>query len=787
MSLDEANERLRAFQDGIPHLAWTARVDGSKDYVNARWKEYTGRTLEELLDWRWLDLVHPDDRVRHERDWRKAMETGERYQEQLRIRRHDGVYRWHSMRDWPTRGRDGRITHWFGTATDVDDQRQLEDHLRAAKESAESANLAKSDFLAAMSHEIRTPMNGIIGMTSLLLDTTLADDQRIYASDAHASAEHLMVIINSILDFSRVDAGRLQIETAPFNLRDLVEDVCALINEQAYEKHVELTCLIESSVPDRATGDGAKVRQVLLNLIGNGVKFTNSGEVSLIVETVDGAAAGGFQALRFTVCDTGIGMDAQTRQRVFQAFTQGDSSMNRRFGGTGLGLVISKGLVEAMGGTLDLESMPGRGSVFTVTLPFARADDGSRITVAPGSNPARILCVDDNPRVLRSLETHLQRLGVEPICVSDAAQAITTAREAAASGRPFEVIFLDNHLPQMLGLALVRTIMLIPGYSQKPPRCVLLTNNSRNAPVAAGLAQVSLYLRKPFRFRQVRHSLEAVKGVAPIAVPVSTLTEVEQQPALERFRGRRVLVAEDNPVNQRLASHILARLGLVTEVVANGVEAVRAAQLTRYDVILMDCQMPEMDGYEATARIRKSGAGSDVPIVALTANVMPADRQRCFSAGMDHYLAKPISQSALVGILSACLAGNGPATSAGLDPATPPPGHGLPAVDHEVLAALSQSVPEGAAMVRELIDLFKEDTPEQLRTVREAGDRNDGGSLSLAAHRLKSGCHTLGFKVMEALCLDLELAGREDRMDEVVASCDRLKKAYAHVLADLAR
>jgi two-component system sensor histidine kinase/response regulator len=783
--LEAANKRLREFQDGIPHLAWTARVDGSKDYVNERWREFTGRTTEELLGWNWLNLVHPDDRVRHEKDWRKAMEVGERYQEQLRLIRHDGVYRWHAMRDWPTRDQDGNITHWFGTATDIDDQRQLEDSLRTAKEMAEEANQAKSIFLATMSHEIRTPMNGIIGMINLLMGTSLTDDQRVFAADARSSSEHLMVIINGILDFSRIDAGRLQIESATFSLCELVEDVCSLLNEQAYEKHLELSCIIESNVPNHVIGDASKVRQVLLNIIGNAVKFTEVGEVSVYVEMVDDQAGSDQQAVLIRVRDTGIGMTAEMQERMFTAFNQGDSSMNRRYGGTGLGLAISKGLVEAMGGSLAVETSTNHGCTFTVALTFGKTSIEVELPKISLVNVSKVLCVDDNPSILRSLEMQLRRLGIHPVSISSAALALAAVREAASSMRPFDVVFLDNHLPQMLGMALVRSIKLIP--SPKQPKCILLTNSSR-IPQSAKYSEPITYLQKPFRFQHIRHCLETISGVTPIA---NQLIPDESGPVgpIESFIGKKILVAEDNPINQRLVSHILTKFGLVVDVVANGLEAVHASKLKCYDVILMDCQMPEMDGYEATRKIRQ-GHGGDVPIVALTANVLPTDCQRCLSAGMNYYLAKPMSQAALVDVLTLCLARE---EASAFDTATPNSASAIPSssrdvlltVDRNVLTALSRSMPAGDTIVIDLIDIFKNDTPEQLRVVREAGEHSDSDTVARVAHRMKSGCRTLGFKVMEALCVDLERAGKACQMEGVLDSCIQLQKEYALVIEDL--
>ncbi len=771
-----------------PDVIGIASAEGFFTRVNPSFKNVLGWGNDELVTKPFVSFVHPDDVAATVAEVVKlaAGQTTLAFENRYRCR--DGTYR---SLSWSAQAQPDGTIHAFGR--DVTEMRAAESErsraagaLKTAMEAAQAANRAKSDFLATMSHEIRTPMNGIIGMTNLLLKTPLGKDQREFANDARTSAEHLMVIINGILDFSKLGSGKVTVESATFSLRDLVEDVCALLSEQAHAKGVELNCVTDPAVPGLVIGDEAKVRQILLNLIGNGVKFTPTGSVSVTVDAADDRRQGGAPSVRFQVRDSGIGMDLETRSRVFEAFTQGDSSMNRRFGGTGLGLAISKGLAETMNGTIVVDSTPGQGSTFTVTVPFLRTDEIPRVdSVPPSLSGLRILCIDDNPDALRSLAANLSFLGNAPVCVSDAEHAIAETRAAAAAGDPFDVVFLDEHIPPMQGPALARTLTLLAG--QSPPKFVLLTCGQGTHRSDSESLLLPLFLHKPLRLRHVRRCIAAICG------PSADATQPEPAPISRSentsYAGRRVLIAEDNPINQRLATHLLRNLGFVVEVVSNGREALHAAQAKRYDVILMDCQMPDMDGYEATAAIRAILPRVEAPIIALTANVMQTEKDKCFAAGMNHYLSKPLSASALLEVLAACLpAIPAPPATSGEDVAPQrgePAGRAHAAIDREVLSALAASMPEGDATVRELITLFKQDAPEQIRRLREAASRGDGEALARAAHRMKSGCRTLGFTIMEALCVGLERSGMARQQDGVMETCARLEEAYAVVLSQL--
>jgi PAS domain S-box-containing protein len=773
-ALRESEERNRTLLEQLPQRIFFKDREGAFIAVNPAFASDLGVRPEELIGKTDFDLFPPDLAVKYRADDLRIMESGgtETIEETNVVQGHA---RFVEVVKAPVTSNDGSVIGVLGVFTDITERKQVEEARALALEEAQQATRLKSEFLASMSHEIRTPMNGVIGMTGLLLDTDLSPEQREYAETVRSSAEALLKIINDILDFSKIEAGKLDIEPLPFDMSQAVEEVAEMVAAEAEAKGLDLIVRYSPDAPRHLVGDAGRVRQVLTNLVGNAIKFTPHGHVLINVECEERPP--GEAILRVSVQDTGIGIPPEKLSQVWEKFTQADTSTTRQYGGTGLGLAISRQIVELMGGTVGATSHVGTGSTFWFTLRLPLDREAPAPPMPRGDlRGVRILVVDDNEVNRRVLHEQITSWGMRNGGVATGPEALAVLRQAHAAGDPYRIAILDHQMPGMDGEQLAQAIK--EDAALRETVLVMLTSTGQRADARRFLqAGFAAYLIKPVRQSQLLDALATSlgdhlreRGTGAKSRRTGASPSPRDLPPLEGGAVRaRVLVAEDNIVNQRVAVRMLEKLGCRADVAANGKEAVEMLSLLPYDLVFMDCQMPEMDGLEATEAIRRQEAkppgesggaqpGGRTPICAMTANTMQGDREKCLEAGMDDYIGKPVKPQDLEAVLNRWVPATGGAPHQ--PPAPPPAAEAEPEVLDAGRLDRIRSLPGAgqADLLAELIDLFLHDAPGHLTALQEALSRDDGRAAQRAAHTLKGSAANLGATRLSATCRAIEEA-----------------------------
>jgi two-component system sensor histidine kinase/response regulator len=776
-ALRESEELFRTVSAAAPIGIFCTSANGKILYTNKRWEEMTGRSAADAMRHGWADAVHPEDRTAVEKLWESGFALQMELRDQCRFLTPEGHVNWVQWQTKALVAPDGTLKGYVGVIEDITQRRAAEQRLMEAKEAAEAASRAKSEFLANMSHEIRTPMNGILGMTDLALDTELRPEQREYLEMVRSSADSLLGIINDILDFSKIEAGRMDIESVSFSLLDCLESALQPLAVRAQQKGLEVNWALEGDIPEFLMGDPTRLRQILINLAGNAIKFTKEGEVSVRAQRLP--SEDGLIHIRFSVCDTGIGIPKEKQQQIFDAFSQADSSTTREFGGTGLGLSISARLIHLMKSEIKLESALGQGSTFTFTVPFSIGS--AAVPALPAITHAaivdgRALVVDDNEINRSLLMQLLPQWGLLTTCAANGAEALDLFRKSVEQGAPFTVVLLDQNMPGMDGYAVAEKIRLFP--KEEQPLIVILSSAPASVePARLKELGIERSLIKPLRraalYEAIRQDLELPALSAKIPIPSE---EIGKTP------GLRLLIVEDNRVNQKLATRLLEKMGHHVTLAINGREAIELLKPHSFDLVLMDIQMPVMGGVEATQKIRHAErtSGGHIPIIAMTAHAMAGDAEKYLSVGMDGYVSKPVRAGFLRAEIDRLAR---PALGE-----TPGPKH------HEEkhmpnavidLTELLARVENDRELMRDLLVIFKEEFPRHLQALRAAVDSLDGEKVAAEAHALKGMLSNLAASPAADAAARLEQLGRSREVAAFQKACTAFESISNELLQHL--
>lgn len=775
---------LQSVMDTLGEGVYTLDEQGSCTFVNREAERMLGWSQEEMNGCNLHDLIHfqktdGSPLSRKECPAHLSIREGKVYQSDDDVfTRKDGSTFPISIVASPLL-EDGRILGSVAAFQDITERKRFETDLVNARDAAEQANRAKGDFLATMSHEIRTPMNGIIGMTDLALDTELNPEQREYLSLVKSSANSLLQIINDILDFSKIEAGRVELECIPFELYELMSTALRPLSVRASQRGVELTYSADPDVPESLLGDPGRLRQILVNLVGNAIKFSTNGEVSVTVGLVQYQKREA--VLRFAVRDQGIGIPLQKQHAIFDPFTQADTSTTRQYGGTGLGLAICARLVRAMDGEIGVESVEGEGSTFyfTVRLGIGKRDSSQPALLA-GLAGSRVLVVDDNETNRKLLIGLLGKWGLQPALATNGLGALAAISQADAEGQPYHMVLLDVMMPGMDGFEVARRLR-VDKRAHELGIIMLTSSGMRADNEQLRSLELSAYLSKPINPDEL---LDALRGTVSLGVEDDSLdpspsAAVSAAESSIGYKSLSVLLAEDNPVNQKLAVTLLEKWGHRVQIANNGREACELASRETFDLILMDMQMPEMGGVEATQKIREHERqrGGHVPIVAMTANAMAGDREECLAAGMDNYLSKPIKPEFLKTLLDTVI--DGVATLPDEEPQPLPA-----AISFDYRAALEQA---DHWVIEIISEAFRNDWPQQVHAMHDAMGRKDREQLLRSAHTVKGLLGNFGAEPAEALAQKLELLATQGDFDQAalcLAQLDQALVALDEALSD---